>query len=114
MSRHMIVERSGPPLGPGLPAASSSLIPPPRRSGEELAMALVIDPVPPPGSAPRLNEGDLELLRLLADGRSTRQIAAAMSVTSNTTRTRMRRIQRKLAAPFREQVVAEAQHLGIV
>jgi DNA-binding CsgD family transcriptional regulator len=62
----------------------------------------------------RLNERDLALLRHLADGRSTPQIAAAMSVTGNTVRTRIRRVQRKLAASRREAVVAEARHLGVV
>jgi DNA-binding CsgD family transcriptional regulator len=67
-----------------------------------------------PPRAPSLNARDLELLRYLADGMSTGGIAAAMSVTSNTTRTRIRRVQRKLAAPRREQAVAEARHLGVL
>jgi DNA-binding CsgD family transcriptional regulator len=64
-----------------------------------------------PGGAPGLN---LELLRHLADGRSTPQIAAAMSVTSNTARTRLRRVQRKLAASERGQVVEAARELGVI
>jgi DNA-binding CsgD family transcriptional regulator len=64
--------------------------------------------------APGLNERDLELVAHLADGMSTGRISEVMSVTSNTTRTRIRRIQRKLAAPHREQVVAEARHLGML
>jgi DNA-binding CsgD family transcriptional regulator len=67
-----------------------------------------------PGGAPGLNERDLELLRHLADGRSTPQIAAAMSVTSNTARTRLRRVQRKLAASGRGQVVEAARELGVI
>ena len=65
-------------------------------------------------STPSLNERDLELLRHLADGRSTGQIAAAMSVTSNTTRTRIRRVQRKLDLAQRVQVVAAARRFGVV
>jgi DNA-binding CsgD family transcriptional regulator len=61
-----------------------------------------------------LNERDLELLRHLADGKSTPQIAAAMSVTSNTARTRIRRVKRKLAIPQREQVVEAARALGAI
>jgi DNA-binding CsgD family transcriptional regulator len=114
MSRHTLVERSGPPIRTGLPATLSGLVPPPRRSGEELAMALDLDHLPPSGGAPRLNEGDRQLLRLLADGRSTGQIAAAMSVTSNTTRTRIRRVQRKLAVARRDQVVGAARLLGVL
>ena len=64
--------------------------------------------------APGLSERDLELLRHLADGRSTSQIAAAMSVTSNTARTRIRRVQRKLAASERGQAVEAARELGVI
>ena len=61
-----------------------------------------------------LTSRDLELLRHLADGRSTGQISAAMSVTGNTTRTRIRRVQRKLVVARREHVVAAARQLGVV
>jgi DNA-binding CsgD family transcriptional regulator len=67
-----------------------------------------------PDGAPRLNERDHELLRHLADGKSTPQIAAAMSVTSNTARTRIRRVQRKLAVARRDQVVGAARLLGVL
>jgi DNA-binding CsgD family transcriptional regulator len=66
-----------------------------------------------PDGAPGLNERDLELLRHLADGRSTPQIAAAMSVTSNTARTRIRRVQRKLAT-HRGQMVEAARERGVI
>ena len=64
--------------------------------------------------APRLNERDHELLRHLADGKSTLQIAAAMSVTSNTARTRIRRVQRKLATARRGQIVEAARERGVI
>ena len=67
-----------------------------------------------PDGAPGLNERDLELLRHLADGRSTPQIAAAMSVTSNTARTRVRRVQRKLATARRGRLVEAARERGVV
>jgi DNA-binding CsgD family transcriptional regulator len=67
-----------------------------------------------PDGAPGLNERDLELLRHLADGRSTPQIAAAMSVTSNTARTRIRRVQRKLATARRGQIVEAARERGVI
>jgi DNA-binding CsgD family transcriptional regulator len=37
-----------------------------------------------------------------------------MSVTGNTTRTRIRRVQRKLVVARREHVVAAARQLGVV
>jgi DNA-binding CsgD family transcriptional regulator len=67
-----------------------------------------------PDGATRLNERDHELLRHLADGKSTPQIAAAMSVTSNTARTRIRRVQRKLATARRGQLVEAARERGVI
>jgi DNA-binding CsgD family transcriptional regulator len=93
---------------------SRPLIPVPRRSGEEVAMSLVVDPVPSSDGVPRLGERDLELIRHLADGMSTGRIAAAMSVTTNTVRSRIRRVQRKVAAPGRGQVVARARQLRVI
>jgi DNA-binding CsgD family transcriptional regulator len=63
---------------------------------------------------PPLNERDLETLRHLADGRSTAQIAAALSISSNTARSRIRRLQVRLAVPDREQIVDAARRLGVV
>ena len=112
----------GPPLSLGLPSSSASgagpsrgPVPAPRPSVEDGAGAPVLDrAASPAGRISTLNGGDLELLRHLADGRSTGQIAAAMSVTANTTRTRIRRVQRKLAVARREHVMAAARQLGVV
>jgi DNA-binding CsgD family transcriptional regulator len=71
------------------------------------------DPLPADG-IPVLTDRDVELLEYMAEGRSTSQIAAAMSVTSNTARTRIRRVQGKLAVPARSQVVHTARELGII
>ena len=71
------------------------------------------DPLAADG-VPTLTDRDVELLRYMAEGRSTSQIAAAMSVTSNTARTRIRRVQGKLAAPGRGQVVAAARERGVI
>jgi DNA-binding CsgD family transcriptional regulator len=71
------------------------------------------DPLPADGG-PVLTDRDVELLRYLAEGRSTSQIAGAMSITSNTARTRIRRVQGKLAASGRRQVVAAARERGVI
>lgn len=65
------------------------------------------------GGAPALSPRDLELLHHLALGRSTAGIAAAMSISSNTARTRIRRVQRKLAVPSRRHAVLAARRLGL-
>ena len=67
----------------------------------------------PPAPAGRLTDRDLELVRHLADGRSTTQIAAAMSVSSNTVRTRIRRVSGKLVVAGRYEIVAAARVLGL-
>jgi DNA-binding NarL/FixJ family response regulator len=68
-----------------------------------------VRPVPPRVLYPR----DLDVLRLLADGRSTSQIAAALSVTSNTARTRIRRVQAKLDVRDRSAAVRAATDRGV-
>ena len=62
----------------------------------------------------RLNERDVELLRHFAAGKSTAQTAAAMTITTNTVRTRVRRIQAKLAVAGRAEAIRVAQQIGIV
>ncbi|MBB3085408.1 response regulator transcription factor [Geodermatophilus sabuli] len=71
---------------------------------------------PTAGVRPRssLTGRDLEALRHLAAGRSTAAIAAAMSVSTNTVRTRIHRLQSKLDAPARDQVVPRARALGVL
>ena len=68
------------------------------------------------GVTPRapLTGRDLEALHHLAAGRSTAGIAAAMSISTNTVRTRIRRLQTVLGAPARDQVVARARILGLL
>jgi DNA-binding CsgD family transcriptional regulator len=105
------------PVGTDPRGGGSGWAIPTPRSGEEAAMMRQ----PPddgwarhPDGAQGLNERDLEMLRHLADGKSTSQVAAAMSVTSNTARTRIRRVQCKLAAARRSQMVEAARERGVI
>ena len=59
--------------------------------------------------APNLNARDVELLRHLAAGRSTSQIAAAMAISGNTVRTRIHRVTAKLAVTTRAEAVTAAE-----
>jgi DNA-binding NarL/FixJ family response regulator len=61
-----------------------------------------------------LNPRDVEVLRLLAEGRSTGQIAASLAVSSNTARTRIRRVQGKLDVRDRTAAVRAAEGLGLL
>jgi DNA-binding NarL/FixJ family response regulator len=70
------------------------------------------DPARPMAAA--LNERDRQVLLHLAGGRSTAGIASALSVTSNTARTRIRRVVRLLEVPDRAGAVAAAQELEVL
>jgi ATP/maltotriose-dependent transcriptional regulator MalT len=61
-----------------------------------------------------LNHRDIQVLTCLADGNSIAQIATVLSVSRNTVRTRIRRIQGKLDVADREATVRAAEQLGIV
>jgi ATP/maltotriose-dependent transcriptional regulator MalT len=61
-----------------------------------------------------LSARELDALRLLAQGRSTAQIAEAMSISTNTARTRIHRLRAKLDVIDRQQVVPRARDLGLL
>ena len=63
---------------------------------------------------PVLSARELDALRLLAAGRSTAQIAAAMSISTNTARTRIHRLHAELDVTNRQQVVPRARDLGLL
>jgi DNA-binding NarL/FixJ family response regulator len=87
----------------------------PPRTGEEADMHQR-----PSGNSTRvdavsaLNDNDIQVLTCLADGNSIGQIATVLSVSRNTVRTRIRRIQGKLDVTDREATVRAAHQLGIV
>ena len=85
--------------GPGRPRSSGWQIPVPR--GAEPARAM-----------PSLSERERELLARIADGWSTAQIARAMSVSTNTARTRIRRVSSKLAVRGRLEIAQAARALA--
>jgi DNA-binding CsgD family transcriptional regulator len=64
------------------------------------------------GRSASLTQRDVALLRCLGSGGSTAQIAAALSVSSNTARTRIRRVQGRLGVGTRADLAAAAAHLG--
>jgi DNA-binding CsgD family transcriptional regulator len=66
------------------------------------------------GRVASLNGRDVEVLRCLADGRSTSEIAGLLDVSSNTARTRIRRVQARLDVTDRAAAVRTAQDLGVV
>src|SRR5262245_22971988 len=61
---------------------------------------------PPPGLTPR----QVEVLRLLEQGRSTKQIAAELQLSTETVRNHVRRLFRALGVNTRLEAVAAASH----
>jgi LuxR family maltose regulon positive regulatory protein len=68
-------------------------------------------PTPPGGP---LSARELEVLRLVAQGRSNRQIAAELFVTLNTVKAHLHHVQTKLDTANRTETVARARALGLL
>jgi predicted ATPase/DNA-binding CsgD family transcriptional regulator len=105
--------------------------PTPLRSTQEL-VALVLDALadldveaPPPSGAPAavapaqgliepLSARELEVLRLLAEGRTNGEIAQTLVITVGTVKTHVHNVCGKLGAPTRGRAAALARELGLL
>jgi DNA-binding CsgD family transcriptional regulator len=76
-----------------------------------LALGLPLEDDPPRWS---LTPRQLETLALLADGRSTNEIASALTISLETARNHIRRLLRALGAHSRLEAVARGRELGIL
>ena len=65
-------------------------------------------------AAPSLTPRELDVLRLVAQGLSTRAIAGELQLGENTVKTHTRTLLTKLGVHSRTQAVLEAQRLGLV
>ncbi len=61
-----------------------------------------------------ITEREFEVLRLLAAGRSNKEIAQALSVSPNTIKTHLARLFEKLEASRRTEAILRARELGLV
>lgn len=87
-----------PPMGT-IPAQASTPPPPPAGGG---------------GGLEPLSERELEVLQLLATGRSNREIAAELYVATGTVKAHLNHIFRKLEARSRLQAVTRARELRLL
>ncbi len=73
-------------------------------------------PSTPPAPAPPagLSEREAEVLRLLAEGLSDKQIAARLAIAESTARYHVTSIRNKLGADTRAQAVALAAQRGLL
>lgn len=61
-----------------------------------------------------LSERELEVLALIASGRSNREIAAKLFVSTSTVKTHIHRLYRKLGARSRTQAIARAREMDLL
>ena len=78
-------------------------MPPPRQSAAA-----------PPGLAERLTGRELEVLRLVAAGRSNREIAAELFISAKTASVHVSNILAKLDAASRTEAAAIAHREGLI
>lgn len=97
------------PLNDGVTPAVPTLSRPARSDGRRPG-------APPTDRAvgPDLSPRERAILHGLAAGRSTTRLAGDLAVSTNTVRGHVRRLQRKLATPDRDGVVASARRLGLL
>jgi DNA-binding NarL/FixJ family response regulator len=87
--------------------------------GPEMARKLVNlvthSPIaPPPPTASELSEREIEVLRLIADGSSNKEIAEKLFIAEGTAKNHVSNILSKLEARDRAQAVARAKELGLM
>ena len=96
-------------IEPGYPAAllracgRADAVPPPRRSAAA-----------PPGLAEPLTGRELEVLRLIAAGRSNQRIAGELFVSLDTVKKHVTHLLGKLGAANRTEAAARARQLGLI
>lgn len=61
-----------------------------------------------------LSDSDLQIIALLADGRSNRDIAGVICRSENTVKDRLKRLMQRLQVHSRTEVVAAAARLGLI
>lgn len=71
-----------------------------------------VEPASPPGISD-FTPRELDFLRLVAEGRSNREIAHLLGISRHTVRTKVSRLLVKLAAPSRSAAAAHAVHSGL-
>jgi DNA-binding CsgD family transcriptional regulator len=79
-----------------------------------LGMAQRISDAKPPVARPHLTPRQYEILSLLANGRSTCEIAAELGIALDTTRGHIRRLLRALDSHSRLEAVVRGRTLGLV
>lgn len=99
--------------GEELTAAIASLTAGPPFVSANIVRGLASRPAQSPARDLRLTPRELDVLSLLKDGLSNREIALALSISINTVRTHLQSLTAKLAVNSRTRLVARARALGL-
>jgi len=112
---------------PGDAAKATALLDAPLRTARELGIRTLegrltsclgqtVTPLPPaaPSSLDDLSQRELEVLRLLAAGRSNRDIAETLYISLNTVATHVRNILTKTGTANRTEAAAYALRCGLL
>ena len=78
---------------------------PPGQSAVQNLQSAIIEP---------LSDREFDVLRLLAENRTNREIAQAMCVSVNTVKTHLKNVYGKLGVHNRRRAVARAKELGLL
>ena len=81
---------------------------------ERIAASFRLDPAGSPRARPRLNSSQQEILRLMADGLSNREIAGQIHLSENTVKSHIQEILQRLEARNRVQAAVLATKEGWV
>jgi DNA-binding CsgD family transcriptional regulator len=80
----------------------------------EVLQPSITAPRPVPELVEPISERETQVLALIADGRSNKEIAQELSVTVGTVKTHTNNINRKLGTNTRTQALARARQLGLI
>jgi non-specific serine/threonine protein kinase len=101
-------------LGAAFPAAwETGRALPPEEAVTEVAVLAAAPSVRPSAAAQGLTPRECDVLRLLADGRSDREIGAMLSISPHTATTHVRNLLAKLGLPSRTAAAAYAHRRGL-
>lgn len=108
---YLLKDAQAPELCQAIKAAAAGQVQLTPKAAARLVQAVN---APSPPNAPSLTERETEVLRLLAQGQSNRQISQTLSITEKTTKTHVSNILGKLGVRSRTQATLYAIRVGLV
>ncbi len=112
------LQRGGSPIDPVIARRILRLMSAPVEDAQNAVQTLPnvarIEPLPSPAKRPVLSDRELEVLRLVAQGLTNREIGRDLALSVHTVECHAKNIYRKLAARTRAGAVYHARELGLL